>query len=252
MKKKKFSFLKLILGILVVFLLLCAGGVFYIYQKVNDIGKYKDELSYDYQSKMAENEGKTFEDFIFYDKEAMVFEYKVPAYFLYEIINEESMAEILALPEELEIADVGVKLMFEEKEADIYLSLKYRNLINTCLLIKTDMRLKEDQSAVQLLYRDLFVIDEEVSEYVRQNVLMEKGTLLFEHKFPVHVPYYRMPDYRPAFIHDLDFDKEYIYAKYDIASAMKEYLAQTEYNEDSFEECMEKVYLEVRMNGIAH
>ncbi len=252
MKKKRFSIWKLLLGILVFLLLVCAGGIFYIYQKVNDIGKYQDKFTYDYQAKMKEDEGRGFKDCIFYDREKMVFEYEVPAYYLYTLINEESMKDILALPEELQIGKVGIEPRFDDKEIDIYLSLKYRNLINTCLKIETDLQLSQDEKQVQLAFKDFFVIDEKVTDYVRKNIELKPGTVLFTHKFPVHVPYYRMPDYRPAYVFDLGFDNEKILAKYDIASAIKEYLAETEYNEDPFDVCMEKIDLEVRMNGIAH
>ncbi len=252
MKKKRFSFWKLLLWILILMLLALAGGGYYLYRKVNDIGKYQDKFAYDYETKMKEDEGHEFKDCIFYDRQAMVFEYEVPAYYLYTIINEDSMGSILSLPEELKIDKVGIEPRFDEKEVDIYLSLKFRDLINTCLKIETKLQLSEDEKEVQLAYKDFFVIDDKVTEEVRKQITLTPGTVLFTHKFPVHVPYYRMPDYRPAYVFDLDFDGEKILAKYDIASAMKEYLAETEYHEDPFDVCMEKIDLEVRMNGIAH
>lgn len=251
-KKKRSGIWKIVLAILALFLVLCAGSVFYLYNKINDIGKYQDKFSYDYKTLIAENEGHEFKDCIFYDRDAMVFEYTVPMYYLYEIINEDSMAKILGLPEELEIAKVGIEPRFEDKQIDIYLSVKYRNLINTCLLIKTDLSVSDDRRQAQLSFNDFFVIDENVTEHLRESVQLEKGTVLFTHRFPVFVPYYRMPDYRPEHIHDLTYDGENICAKYDIAGAMKDYLAETEYNEDPFDVCMEKIDLEVRMNSIAH
>ena len=188
----------------------------------------------------------------YYDKVNHIFEYKVPAYYLYEIVNEESMGKILSLPEEMTIDKVGLDVDFGNDKVDIYLSVKYKEYFNTCLVIKTDIVLSEDKSQVELRYDDFFVIDEEMTEYLRQYVQMEKGELFFAHRFPVHVVYYRMPDYRPQFIFDKDYDGEYIYAKYDIGEAIKDYLATTDYHEDDFDTCMEKIYLEVRMNNIAH
>ncbi len=252
MKKKSFTFLKVLFIVLLLILLLCAGMVFYVYQKINDISRYQDKFVYDYQQEILSHEGHEFKDCIFYDRDQMVFEYEVPAYYLYEIINEDSMKEILSLPEELSIAKVGIEPLFGEKKVNIYLSIRFRNVINTCLKIVTDLTLSEDKKEVQLRFDDFYVIDEKVTEYARQNVELEKGSILFRHRFPVHVPYYRMPDYRPDYIFDLSFKDDTIFAKYDIAGAMREYLEETSYHEDSFETCMEKIDLEVRMNGIAH
>ena len=47
MKKKRFSFWKLLLWILILMLLALAGGGYYLYRKVNDIGKYQDKFAYD-------------------------------------------------------------------------------------------------------------------------------------------------------------------------------------------------------------
>ncbi|MBQ6333927.1 MAG: hypothetical protein IJI46_02505 [Erysipelotrichaceae bacterium] len=251
-KKKRFSFGKFLLILLLVIFLAAGGFIFYAYKRVNNIDKYSDKFVYDYHSLIKEKDDNKFEDHIYYDKVNHIFEYKVPAYYLYEIVNEESMGKILSLPEEMTIDKVGLDVDFGNDKVDIYLSVKYKEYFNTCLVIKTDIVLSEDKSQVELRYDDFFVIDEEMTEYLRQYVQMEKGELFFAHRFPVHVVYYRMPDYRPQFIFDKDYDGEYIYAKYDIGEAIKDYLATTDYHEDDFDTCMEKIYLEVRMNNIAH
>ena len=257
MKKKRFSIWKVLLLIVLIIVIALSAGVYFIYRKVNNISEYADKFAYDYQTQIAEHPGDSFKDHIFYDKEKMIFEYKVPAFYLYEVINEDSMSKLLGLPEGLRVNKVGIDLDLEKQNADIYnwiiLSDKNgKDLTNTCLLISGDLVLSEDKKEVRLLYDDFYLINDEVTNYASDYVALEKGSVLFTHRFPRDVVYYRMPDYRPDFISDTAFDGEYIYAKYDIAGAMKDYLATTEYNEDPFDVCMEKVWLEVRMNNIAH
>ena len=256
MKKKKI-FLKVLLILFLLILFVLFVGLYLIYQKVNNISAYEDHFFYDYPSYIKENENHSFKDCIFYNTVDRVFEYQVPAYYLYEVINENSMSEILSLPEGLRIDRVAVDLDFDKKNAIIYNSIivsdkKGHDLINTCLEIKADLLLSEDKSQVQLVYSDFCLINDAITERGRQYVVLKKGDLLFKHHFPTNVVYYRMPDYRPDFVYDTSYDGEYIYAKYDIVAAMKDYLDTTQYHEDPLEECMEKVWLEVRMNNIAH
>ena len=251
-KKKRFSFGKFLL-ILLLLLLLAAGGLaFYAYKTVNNIDEYSDRFAYDYQAEMDANPNDKFEDHIFYDKVNYIYKYDVPAFYLYKVITIDSMRDFLSLPEDFVIDDIGIEPDFYHDKVNIYLSIRYRNLVNTCLKIITDLSLSEDKSRVELRYDDYFLINDYVTEKAREYVQLEKGTLMYTHEFPVLVKYYRMPDYRPQFITDLSYGNDNIHAEYDLGAAMKDYLATTEYNEDPFDVCMEKVYLEVRMNNIAH
>ena len=252
MKKKRFSFLKLILWVLIIVLLACGAFVFFALKKINNMDAYADKFAYDYETLIAENADDKFEDHIFYDKVNYIYTYDVPAYYLYKVITIDSMRDFLALPEELEIDDIGIEPDFDHDRVNIYLSVKYKNLINTCLEVITDMSLSDDKSQVELRYNDYFLIDDYITEKIREYVQTEKGAFMYKHRFPVLVPYYRMPDYRPDHITVLSFENDTIHAEYDFGAAMKGYLDTTEYQEDSFEVAMEKVYLEVRMNGIAH
>ena len=101
-------------------------------------------------------------------------------------------------------------------------------------------------------YDDFFVVDEKITERLKKNVQPEKGNLMYVHHFPTFVPYYRMDGYYPEFVHDVSFDGETIHAVYDFRQAMEKFLEEKPYEKVSFEECMEKVLLEVRMNYIRH
>ncbi len=252
MKKKRFSFWKFLLWLLIILLLAIGGFAYYVYRRINNIGEYQDKFAYDYSAEIAANPDDRFEDHIFYDKENYIFTYDVPAYYLYKVITLDSMREFLSLPEDFTIDDIGIDPDLDHKKVNIYLSVKYKNYFNTCLKIVSDLSLSQDQTKAELRYDDFFVVSDKVTESLREYVVKEKGELMYTHRFPVLVPYYRMPDYRPDYISNLSFENDTIHAEYDLGGAMKEYLDTTERHEDSFEVAMEKVWLEVRMNGIAH
>ena len=140
--KKLFSFLKVILIILVLLLLVCAGVAFYAYRRINNISKYSDKFAYDYHS--YDDEERNFKDCIYYAEDDMEFRYDVPAYYMYDVITPESLNEFLALPEGLEISEVGIEPDLDNMKVRLYISVRYSNLVNTCLVIDTDLVLSED------------------------------------------------------------------------------------------------------------
>lgn len=250
MKKAISVILKVFLVILVVFLL-AAGGIFYfVYRTVNNFDEYQDKFV-DYQSELAQYEGSRFEDFIFYDKENNLFSYEVPRAYIYKVINAESMKEYLALPEELEITEVGVEPDLDNMKAKIYLGIRFRKFAHCVLEIDTDLVLSEDSKRLEMRFNDYYLINDNVMEAVRDRISFEKGDLMFVHNFPTFVVYYQMPDYKPEFVSDLKYDGKNITATYDIKAAIAKY-KEEEYDKNSLQEKLEAVWLEVRQSGIRH
>ncbi len=248
--KKLFGFLKVVFVILLILLLACAGVVYYAYTKINNISKYSDKFAYDYHS--YDDVERDFKSCIYYDEDDMEFIYDVPAYYMYDVITPESLKEFLALPEELKISRVAIEPDLENGKAKLYLSVKYNDLLNTCLVIDTDLVLSEDRKQLEMRYDDFFVIDDKVTDSLKKDVQLEKGSLMYVHHFPTFVPYYRMDGYYPEFGHDVGFDGENIHAEYDFEKAMRKFLEEKVNENVSFKECMEKVLLEVKMNYVAH
>ena len=250
MKKKKFTIGKIILTIFLLLLIAAAGVVYYLYNMVNNYKDYEDKFV-DYETELVQYETSEFKDFIFYDKEAHLFKYEVPRAYLYKIINKDSMRQFLGLPDEIEITDIGVYPDFEKMKIDIYLGIKYQNYVKCGLEIYTNLSLSEDHKRMELRYDDYYLINDKVMEYADKYVNLQKGTLMFTHKFPVFVEYYQMPDYKVEYVSDLSFDGNSIKATYNIEQALIKY-KEEEYDKNTLEEKLEAVFLEVLKAGIKH
>ena len=250
MKKAISIILKVFLVILVLFLLAAGGVFYYVYRTVNNFDEYQDKFV-DYQSELAQYEGSRFEDFIFYDKDNNLFTYEVPRAYIYKIINAESMKEYLALPEELEITEVGVEPDLHNMKAKIYLGIRYKSLAHCVLEIDTDLVLSDNAKRLEMRFNDYYLINDKVMEAAKDYISFEKGGLMFVHNFPTFVVYYQMPDYKPEYVYDLKYDGKNIFATYDIKAALTKY-KEEEYDKNSLEEKLEAVWLEVRQSGIKH
>ena len=244
---------KLFKGTLILFLVLllaAAGFVYYAYRKINNINEYADRFV-DYESELSEYADSRFEDFIFYDKNDYKFCYKVPLTLLYRTINADSMSEFLGLPEEITIRQIGIEPDTESKKADIYLDIAYKNLIDTCLIVKTEYNLSDDQQRIEMRYDDFFIVDEYVTDKLQDQVKSMKGDLMFTQAFPRFVDYYQMPDFKPEYISDVRFEDGMICAVYDIKAALEKYLSEN-VDKNDINGKLEAVDLEVRKKGIAH
>ncbi len=241
--------LKGILILLLVLLLAAGGFVYYVYRKVSNIDQYS-EYFVDYETELAEYEDSKFEDFIFYDKYNYKFYYKVPFVLLYRTINIESMSEFLGLPEDVQIKQIGLEPDIENKKVDIYLDISYKDLIDTCLIIKTDYMVSTDRTCLEMRYDDYYIVNDYVTEKLREYVKSEKGDLMFTHLFPRFVEYYQMPNFRTDNVYDVSYEDGFINAMYDIQEALEFYLQFSP--TENLKNKLEAVDLEVRMKGIAH
>ncbi len=205
-------------------LLLAAGGlVFYVYRTVNNVDQYR-EVFVDYEAELKQYEDSKLEDFISYDRENLKFHYQVPLLLLYRTINADSLSQFLGLPEELTIKQVGLVPDIANKKVDIYLDVSLKNLIDTCLLVKTDYMLSKDRSRLEMRYNDYYLLNDEVTEKVREYVHAEKGDLMFTHSFPRDVEYFQVPDFRVDCVSDVSYENGCINAVYDLESALISYL----------------------------
>ncbi|MBO4919367.1 MAG: hypothetical protein J5365_04345 [Erysipelotrichaceae bacterium] len=264
--------LKGLLIVLIVLLLAAAGAVYYAYRKINNVNEYADRFV-DYESELEEYADSKFEDFIFYDKVNYKFHYAVPLALLYRTINIDSMSEFLGLPENVTIKQIGIEPDTENKKVDIYLDLSYRNLIDTCLLIRTDYMVSEDRNCLEMRYDDYSIVNEYVTEKLREYVKSEKGDLMFTQSFPRYVEYYQMPTFRSDCITDVSYEDGCINAVYEIEKALIYFLEMNpgkdlkkqlgnDLGHKNWETIvresidlqwkLEAVDLQVRMKGIAH
>ena len=237
--------------ILILVLLLAAGGLlFYLYKMVNNYTVYEDKYV-DYQTELVPYEDSKFEDFIFYDKENNLFIYEVPAVYLYKIINIESMEEFLNLPEEVRITELGVEPDLASKKIYIYMGITYKNYIHCAMKLDTHYALSEDQKRVELYCDDYYLINDTVMKYADKYISIPKGKRMFTHEFPTFVAYYQMPDYKPEYIYDLNYDGQNITATYDIKAALQKYKEEN-YDQNSLSQKLDAIWLEIRKAGIRH
>ncbi len=248
--KKLFTFLKVLFVILLAVFLFFAGVVFYAYTKINNISDYADRFTYNYAAHQEEE--RNFDTCVFFDQKDSVFIYDVPAYYLYDVITPDSLKAFLGFPEEFTISRVGIEPDLDDMKVRLYLSVKYRELLNTCMVIDTDLVLSEDRKQLEMRFADFFAVDEKITAYLKENVGLEKGSLMYVHRFPNDVAYYLMDRYYPEFVDDLSFDGEVLHAKYDFEKAVKKYLEDQPQENSAFEEYMEKLLPELDAAGIAH
>ena len=248
MERKRISFGKIVLLILLVILLAVAGAAYYVYKTVNNYGQY-EKYFVDYESELQKYEGSRFEDFITYEKNNNIFRYEVPAVYFYKIINKESMADYLGVPEDFELCDVAVVPDLHNMKAKIYVGFKYKNIIHSVMEINSDIVYAQDKNRMELRFSDYYLINDKVMEYAKDYIDIPKGDLMFTHEFPTFVIYYQMPDFKPEFVSDLECDGEYIRAKYDIKAALTKYKEEN-YDKKSLSEKLDAVWLEVRQAGV--
>lgn len=248
--KKLFPLLKVILIILVAILLVCAGVVFYAYTKINNVSDYVDKFAYNYAAHQEEE--RNFDSCVYYDAKNMVFSYDVPAYYMYDVITPESLKAFLGFPDEFVIPRVAVEPDFDNMKARLYLSVKYRELLNTCMIIDTDLVLSEDERQLEMRFDDFYVVNEQVTDSLKSSVGLEKGKLMYAHRFPNDVSYYMMDRYYPEFVKNLSFDGDTIHAEYDFAKAMRKYLEENPQENVSYKEYLDMALAEVEASGIAH
>ena len=242
--------LKGILILLLVALLAAAGFVYYAYRKVSNISVYANHFT-DYETELEQYKDSRFEDFIFYDQENYKFSYSVPLVLLYRTINIDSMSEFLGLPEDIQIKQMGMVPDTENKKIDIYLDIAYRNLVDTCLVIKTEYTVSQDKKRIELCYDDFFIVNDYVTDKLRSEIRSESGDIMFTQDFPRFVDYYQMPDFKPEYVSDVSYSDGNICAVYDIRGALEAYLKENVDRNDLGMK-LEAVDLEVRKKGIAH
>lgn len=247
--KKPFTLLKVLFIILLAGFLICAGVIFYAYGKINNISDYADRFTYNYAA--YQEEERNFDSCVRYDEKNRVFIYDVPAYFIYDVITPDSLKRFLGFPEEFTIAKVAIEPDLDNMKAKLYLSIKYRELLNTCMIIDTDLLLSQEGRQLEMRFEDFFAIDEKITAYLKESVGLEKGSLMYTHRFPSDVPYYLMDRYYPEYVRDLTFDGETIHAEYDFEKAVRKYMEEKPQENMTFEQYMEKVSEEAGINGIA-
>ncbi|MBQ2657490.1 MAG: hypothetical protein IJF87_02835 [Erysipelotrichaceae bacterium] len=243
---------KILKGMLILFVVLifAAGGfVYYVYRTVNNVDQYSDRFV-DYETELAEYEGSEFEDFIFYDKDTCLFYYKVPFVLLYKTVNAKSMTEFLGLPKDAQIKQIGLELDIENKKVDIYLDISYKDLIDTCLIIKTDYMVSTDRTCLEMRYDDYYIVNDYVTDKLREYVKSEKGDLMFTQYFPRDVEYYQMPNFRTSCVYGVSYEGGFINAIYDIQEALEFYLQF--FPNESLKDKLKAVELAVETKGIAH
>lgn len=248
--KKLFTFLKVLFVILLAVFLIFAGIIFYAYTKINNISDYADRFTYNYAAHQEEE--RNFDSCVFFDQKNSALVYDVPAYYLYDVITPDSLKEFLGFPEEFTISKVGIEPDLDDMKVRLYLSVKYGELLNTCMVIDTDLALSEDRNQLEMRFADFFAVDEKTTAYLKENAGPEKGSLMYAHRFPSDVPYYLMDRYYPECVGDLSFDGETLHAKYDFERAVKKYLEDQPMENIMFEEYMEKLLPELDAAGIAH
>ena len=254
-KKKSLGgrILKAFLILLLILLVIVAGVGFYVYKTVNNTGEYAERFNENYKDEMAVYADTPFKDFIFYDKEEHIFEYEVPAVLLYQYLNIDSMSELLSLPEDFKITKIGLSPDINNKKIDVYLNVNYRNLINTCLIVKTEYMLSEDRKRIELRYEDFYLIDDRITQLAKEklNIALEEGKLIDTQKFPPFVTYYQMPEFMPEYVYDVNFDGTSIKAKYDIVKALEWFINEGG-EKRTMEEKLDAIWLEIRQAGIRH
>ena len=242
--------LKGILILLLVLLLAAAGFVYYAYRKVSNIPAYADRFT-DYETELEQYKDSRFEDFIFYDQKNYKFSYSVPLTLLYRTINIASMSDFLGLPDDVQIRQMGIVPDTENKKVDIYLDISYRNLVDTCLIIKTQYMVSQDGERLEMRYDDFFIVNDYVTDKLRSEIRSEKGDLMFTQDFPRFVDYYQMPDFKSEYVSDVSYSGGNICAVYDIQKALEAYLKEN-VDRNDLNMKLEAVDLEVRKKGIAH
>ena len=168
--------LKGILILLLVLLLAAAGFVYYAYRKVSNIPAYADRFT-DYETELEQYKDSRFEDFIFYDQKNYKFSYSVPLTLLYRTINIASMSDFLGLPDDVQIRQMGIVPDTENKKVDIYLDISYRNLVDTCLIIKTQYMVSQDGERLEMRYDDFFIVHDYVTDKLRIRVYSKVNRL---------------------------------------------------------------------------
>ena len=242
--------LKGILILLVVLMLAAGGFAYYAYRQINNVDRYSEKFV-DYETELAQYEDSRFEDFIFYDKINYKFHYKVPLVLLYRTINIDSMSEFLGLPEDVTIRQIGLEPDTENKKVDIYLDISYRNMIDTCLIIRTDYMVSRDNQKIEMCYDDFYIVNDFVTKKLQDQVKSMKGDIMFTQDFPHFVEYYQMPNFKVEYVSDVHYENGNICAVYDIKQALESYLA-VNVDRNDINGKLEAVDLEVRKMGIAH
>jgi hypothetical protein len=254
-KKKSLGgrILKAFLILLFILIVIAAGAGFYVYKTVNNAGEYADRFNENYEDEMAVYADTPFKDFIFYDKEEHIFEYEVPAVLLYRYLNIDSMSELLSLPEDFRITKIGLSPDTENKKIDVYLNVSYKDLINTCLIVKTKYMLSEDQKRIELRYEDFYLINDRITQLAKEklNIALEEGKLIDTQKFPSFVTYYQMPEFMPEYVYDVSCDGTSVKAKYDIVKALQWFISEGG-ERRTMEEKLDGIWLAVREAGIRH
>ena len=248
--KKLFTLFKVLFLILLVGFLICAGIVFYAYSKINNISDYADRFAYNY-AEHAEDE-RNFDTCVFYDEKDHAFIYDVPAYYIYDAITPETLKAFLGFPEEFTISRVGIEPDLDNMKTRLYLSVKYRELLNTCMVIDSDLALSEDERQFEMRFDDFFVVDEKITASLKESVGLKKGSLIYAHRFPNDVSYYLMDRYYPEFVKNLSFDGEILHAEYDYEKAVKRYLEEKPQEGATADVFLENVVPELEACGIAH
>ncbi len=248
--KKSFTLFKALFIILLAGLLVCAGVIFYAYGKINNMSDYVDRFDYDYSAHQEDQ--RNFDSCVYYDEKNHVFTYDVPAYYIYDVITPETLKTFLGFPEEFTISRIGIEPDLEKMKARLYLSVKYRELLNTCMVIDTDLMLSEDERQLEMHFDDFFAIDEKITAFLKENVELEKGSLMYVHRFPSDVTYYLIDRYYPEYVKNLSFDGNTLHAEYDYEKAVKKYLQEEPRAEFAFEDYMNNIVQELEACGIAH
>ena len=250
MKKGLSVFLKVFLILIVVLILAAGGFAFYVYRMVNNYEIYQDKYV-DYEDELAKFEATKFDDYVFYDKDNYLFSYEVPRACIYKVINKESMEEYLNLPEDMKITEIGVEPDLDAKKVTIYMGIRYKNLVHCAMKVDGDLSVSEDRKRLELRSNDYYLINDKAMEYADKYISIPKGDLMFTHYFPTFVIYYQMPDYKVEHVHDLKYDGKFITATYDIKAAIAQY-KEEEYDKNTLQQKLEAVWLEVRQAGIKH
>ena len=243
------KFFKALLIIIFVLLLALAALAFYAYRLANNADAYSDRYV-DYQSGLEEYADSRFEDFMYYDRSDNRYSYAVPFVLLYDTVNIGSMSSFLSLPEELKIVRMGMVPDLEDKRIDIYLDVRVRELFDTCLIIKTVYDVSQDGKRLEMRFDDFSVINDKVTEWIKKQVEISRGTLMFTQDFPVFVAYYQMPYFDPGFVSDVRYEDGKVMAVYDLKSALIDYLSKN--SDHPLNQKLEAIDLEMRKAGIAH
>ena len=251
--KKKFSFGKFILILLLVIVVAICGVAFYAYNLVNNGNKFADKYNDNYETQMAEYANDRFEDYIYYDRYNYVFEYEVPAVLLYQYLNIDSLTKLLGLPEDFAITRIGLDPDIVNRKIHVYLNINYKDKINTCLQLETYFKVSDSNNKIELRYEDFYIINDDITDYVKEKmeIGLKEGDLIATQEIPRYIPYYQMPDFLPEFVYGLGYDGTYVLAKYDIVKAI-EVFKETGGETRPMEEKLDGVWLSVRENGLKY